>query len=154
MAQSQHNRGFQSGQKPPPLQPKSYTDREGNLRPELFDEEAQAEAKLWARIKTSQVRRFFGSAMADKRRFDLSAETGNKPADSDAQVAMAMLKASTAYTAARDEDRKPLADFAEYHARLVKTLADFDHFVRHFEAVVAWHKVFEKKEEAKKNRKG
>jgi len=135
-------------------QPASYTGPDGKLRPALFDEEAQAEAQLWVKsgIKTAQVRRFYGAVIADRRRFESRPEMNNPPDDSEAQVAMAMLKASTAYAAAREDSRKPLAKFAEHHARLVKNLADFNHFTRHFEAVVAWHCVFEK--ENKQKQKG
>ncbi|WP_136646407.1 type III-A CRISPR-associated protein Csm2 [Tabrizicola sp. YIM 78059] len=110
-------------------------------RPELFDSEAQEEAKLWSGLKPSQIRRFFGQVMADRRRFELREW---KVPDAEPQVAMALLKAGAAYAAARDGKRKPLADFAAHHARLVRNVTDFRAFARHFEAVVAWHKAFEK----------
>lgn len=111
------------------------------MRRELFDEEAQEEARRWAAIKSAQLRRFFGQVMADRRQFELK---GAQARDEEAQVAMALLKAATAYTAAREPARRPLAEFVAHHATLVKTIADFRAFARHFEAVVAWHKVFEK----------
>lgn len=122
--------------------PQSYFGPDGRTpRPELFDAEARAEALAWARIKSSQLRRFFGQVMADRRQFELK---GPQARNEEAQVAMALLKAGAAYAAAREPDRKPLAEFAAHHAKLVKTLADHRAFARHFEAVVAWHKVFEK----------
>jgi len=123
--------------------PEGYWISDDKPRPELFDAEAQAEAGKWSKIKTAQVRRFFGQVMADKRHFDLRKGTEDPSADSDACVAMAMLKATSAYAAARDSKRQPLADFVAHHANLVKSLQDFSLFARHFEAVVAWHKVFE-----------
>lgn len=120
-----------------------YTDGEKKIpRPELFDAEAQAEARLWADVKPSQLRRFFGQVMADRRRFELK---GQDARDEEAQVAMALLKAGAAYAAAREPARKKMADFAAHHAQQVRTIADFRVFARHFEAVMAWHKVFEKK---------
>lgn len=126
--------------------PKGYFGSDNKPRPELFDAEAQAEAREWREIKTAQVRRFFGQVMADKRHFDLRKDTDDPPAESDARVAMAMLKATSAYAAARDPKRQPLADFVAHHANLVKSLHDFTLFARHFEAVVAWHKVAESKQ--------
>lgn len=122
---------------------REYFTADGSLRHELFDEEAQKEARIWvdSNIKTTQVRRFFGQAQADRRQIELA---GAKATDEQARVAMAFLKASTAYGAARDKHRKPLADFAHRHAGIVRTVQDFKGFLRHFEAVVAWHRVFEK----------
>jgi CRISPR-associated protein Csm2 len=126
--------------------PTAYFDDSDDktFRPDLFDREAQAEARLWSSIKSSQLRRFFGQVMADRRRFELK---GEKARNEEAQVAMAFLKASAAYTAAREPARKPLAEFIAHHAGLVRTIADHRAFARHFEAVVAWHKVFEKERE-------
>lgn len=120
--------------------PKAYVTDDGTPRHELFDSEAQAEAQRWEKIKSTQVRRFFGQVHADLRKIELDGETAN---DEQARVAMAFLKATSAYAAARDGARRPLADFAEHHAAIVRTIADFKVFARHFEAVVAWHRVFE-----------
>ncbi|MFC6687723.1 type III-A CRISPR-associated protein Csm2 [Jhaorihella thermophila] len=120
--------------------PKAYVTRDGTPRHELFDSEAQAEARRWEKIKSSQVRRFFGQVRADLRKIELDGEAAN---DEQARVAMAFLKATSAYAAAREDARKPLAEFAAHHARIVNTIGDFKVFARHFEAVVAWHRVFE-----------
>ena len=143
---SRSNEGGRSGASH--VRPAAYTGDDGKLRPELFDAEARDEAKLWVNsgIKTSQARRFFGAATAGRRRFDLR-PNDDPPVDSEARVAMAMLKAETAYAAARDKARKPLADFVAHHAKLVKTIRDFGRFVSHFEAVVAWHRVFEEEKD-------
>ncbi|EPX84339.1 CRISPR type III-A/MTUBE-associated protein Csm2 [Rubellimicrobium thermophilum DSM 16684] len=117
-----------------------FTDDGKTPRPALFDDEAQAEARAWSGIRSAQIRRFFGQVMADRRRFELQ---GWKVSDAEVQVAMALFKAGAAYAAARDSTRKPLAEFAAHHAAKVKTVAEFRAFARHFEAVVAWHKVFE-----------
>lgn len=129
-----------SGNPPFPL---SYVDRNGHLRPELVDSEARAEAQCWqaAGIKTTQLRRFFGAVRADERRFALQQ---GKPADSEVQVAMMMLKTKAYYAAARDNKHQRIANFCKNHAGLVKTHQDFLHFLRHFEAVTAYHKYFEK----------
>lgn len=130
-------------QTPAVRRPKTYFTDGGVPRHELFDAEAQAEAKLWAKsgITRAQVRRFYGQVQANRRRIELE---GAKARDEEARVAMALLKAATAYAAARESRRKPLHEFAQWHTRLVNTIADFKVFCRHFEAVVAWHRVYEK----------
>lgn len=130
----------------------AYFTNDGVPRHELFDEEAQEAAHKWTEIKSSQVRRFFGQAHADRRNIEIKRENAT---DEDALVAMAFLKATSAYAAAREKARKPLADFAKQHAEKVKTIKDFKVFLRHFEAVVAWHRVFEedKKEREKADRR-
>ncbi|SES91429.1 type III-A CRISPR-associated protein Csm2 [Oceanicella actignis] len=120
--------------------PRAYFTSDGVPRHELFDEEARAEAKNWAQIKPSQVRRFFGQTKADLRKIELD---GEKAVDEQALVAMAFLKATTAYAAAREKARQALAEFAAHHAALVRGIEDFKVFARHFEAVVAWHRVFD-----------
>ncbi len=140
------NRQRYGGQKamPRPQQhkrPDAYR-QDGKVRPELFDEEAHAEARLWAekKITKTQVRRFFGQIINDRNRFD---QMGNEVSDADVKAAMAFFKAATAYAAARMKALKPLADFAAHHAKLVSSADDFRLFARHFEAIVAWHRVEE-----------
>ena len=123
--------------------PATYADTKGNMRPELVDSEARNEARYWCgnKITSTQLRRFFGAVRADERRFNLQQ---GQTADSEVQVAMMMLKTKAYYAAARDRKHKPIADFCDHHAKLVKTHTDFTHFLRHFEAVTAYHKYFEK----------
>jgi len=148
MQQNARSGGHRQGRKKPaphaPPEITAYRDEKGHLRPALFDAEAREIAREMTKIAHSQLRRFFGQVMADKRRFELRAESGTPPDDSEALVAMALFKAKAAYAAKREQKNKPLRNFAENHARLVKTIADFRIFARHFEAVVAWHKVYEK----------
>lgn len=124
--------------------PKSYTVTDKpHMRPDLVDREAQAEARLWVErgIKTSQMRRFFGTVAADLRRFDLKK---GQVDDAEAQLAILMLKANAHYAKGRSTNLACVADFFDHHAGLVRTLADFRHFARHFEAIVAYHKAFDK----------
>lgn len=102
------------------------------VRAALVDGEARREAKRWNKVKTSQLRRFFGAAIADLNRM---------ASDADAKLAMALLKAKAHYAAARDmENNKVLADFFEHHAGIVSSRDDFSNFMKHFEAVVAYHR--------------
>lgn len=132
----------------------AYFTKDGVPRHELFDAEAQEEARKWvdSKIESSQVRRFFGQAQTDKRKIEIK---GKSAVDEDALVAMAFLKAASAYAdGRRDDDQiKPLSDFMAHHAKMVRTKQDFSAFLRHFEAVVAWHRVFKKKDKQERNAK-
>ncbi|MDE0281932.1 MAG: type III-A CRISPR-associated protein Csm2, partial [Gammaproteobacteria bacterium] len=114
--------------------PESYTvqtDSGLEIRPELFDGEAREEAARCQLVSDTQMRRFFGAAKAEQ----MGMQSGNQ-----ARVAMALLKAKAHYAAARDKKNRELADLFGHHARLIRTKDDFGHFMRHFEAVIAYHK--------------
>lgn len=120
--------------------PERYRDGD-KLRPALFDEEARAEAERWQGIKSAQLRRFFGAVTAFVRKAELA--RGGRLTDTDAQVDMALLKASATYAAARSREHRPIREFFEHHAKLVTGLEGYRDFARHFEAVVAYHKAVE-----------
>lgn len=115
----------------------------------LFDAEAEDTAKKLAGIPASQLRRFFSAVMAIRRRLDLDEKLG----DEFIKAEMALLKARAAYTLARRkknkdqvEDDDELLAFFVRHARSVSDRPSFAAFMRHFEAVMAFHKVYEKKQ--------
>ncbi len=137
------NRGKQTPNKQElrPAVPESYFDENEELRAELYGDEAQKWAKYMKDVNTSQIRRFYAQIIADKRKFELK----NSESSNAARLAMAVLKANTAYAGARDKKNKVLADFADHNAKLVKSIKDFMAFCRHFEAIIAWHKVCNKK---------
>lgn len=124
-------------------------DQRRQPRAALFDEEAEETAKKLAGIPASQLRRFFGAVMGMRRRLDLDPALG---ADF-IQAEMALLKTRAAYTLARRKKRKEesetedeLLRFFVKHARSVGDKPTFQAFMRHFEAVMAYHKVYEKKQ--------
>ena len=122
------------------VRPESYTvetDDGPELRAELVDEEAREEARRCEGVSDSQMRRFFGAAKAE--------QTG-MTTDNHAKVAMALLKAKAHYAAGRPGGNKVLAELFGHHARLVSTRAQFEQFMQHFEAVIAYHKFFRKQD--------
>ena len=120
--------------------PERYRDGD-KLRPALFDEEARAEAERWRGIKSAQLRRFYGAVTAFVRKVEI--DRGGRLSDTDAQVDMALLKASATYAAARSREHRPIRDYFEHHAKLVTGVESYRDFARHFEAVVAYHKAVE-----------
>lgn len=126
---------------PQAVRPAAYRDGDGKLRPALFDDEAHAEAQRWAEVKSSQLRRFYGAVVAFVRKCDIDR---GRLGDTDAKVSMALLKASATYAAARDPKHRPIAEFFGHHAGHVGTIEAYRDFSKHFEAVVAYHKHFER----------
>jgi len=106
----------------------------------LLDGEAQERAKALREVSSSQLRRFYGTTVAFKQRLQLDQRVTN--GEVEAQVAY--LKASSAYAGARKQP-KALVEFFVAAANSVKTREDYFCFTRHFEAVMAFHKVFEDK---------
>lgn len=113
--------------------------------PAFLDADARSQAEKFQNIPPSQLRRFYGMVVGFKRRIDLNPE--NRIGAPDVQAQMAYLKAAAAYAAMRMPERdhpEELLQFFIGPANSVKTPAHFEQFCRHFEAVVAYHKVFGK----------
>ncbi len=119
---------------------KGYYGADKRLRPDLLDKDAQAAAKRLETIPVTQLRRFFGQVSAIKRRLDM--DQGKEVAESEILAQVAYLKASAAYAAGRDKKNAPMLRFLVTHANTVASRADFLAFHRHFETVVAFHKVY------------
>jgi CRISPR-associated protein Csm2 len=104
---------------------------------DFLDRDAQRQAEDFRELHTAQLRRFYGMATAFRRRLEID----HTLSDDDVQAQMAYLKAAGAYAAMRGQPEE-LPRFFTKHANSVKTRAQFQRFCRHFEAVVAYHKVF------------
>lgn len=130
----------------PPKEPPVYFNGNDHRAPraDLFDSEAQAVAKRLADLPASQLRRFYASVMSLRQQRELARD--GLPVEL-LQSRMGLLKAQAAYTRKRDKDYPDeLVSFFTRHAAGVKSWNDFLYgFQPHFEAVVAYHKVFEKK---------
>jgi CRISPR-associated protein Csm2 len=106
---------------------------------DFLDRDAQRQAEDFRELHTAQLRRFYGMATVFKRRL----ETDDTLSDNDVQAQMAYMKAAAAYAAMRGQ-REELVRFFTRHANSIKRREHFERFCRHFEAVVAYHKVFGK----------
>jgi CRISPR type III-A-associated protein Csm2 len=128
----------------PPAQPLRYFSANDPkaVEPRLLGEEAEQVARKLATVPASQLRRFYAEVMALKRRAELT-----EVSDEAIRAEMMLLRAKAAYTWQR-QNRYPgeLVAFFTRHAASVKTKHDFLRgFQPHCEAVMAFHKVFEKK---------
>lgn len=135
-------------EKRPALAPVQYFDDKGNLRVALVDEEADEQAQQISEMAPSQVRRYYGEVLSIRRR--LEHEAGSTQSESREEVfarlraEFKMLKAKAFYAKERSPAVFPdaMRDFIERHTAAVKTVKDFEAFCKHFEAVVAFHKVY------------
>ncbi len=113
------------------------------IRGDLLDQKADETAKKLREIPASQLRRFFGSVMGVRRRLEVDPEFRS---NSEAiRAELAFLKASSAYAAKRLNwrgDSLELVRMLTVARNSVTDARDFEAFARHFEAVVAFHKVY------------
>jgi CRISPR-associated protein Csm2 len=128
----------------PPAQPVRYFEGNDAKAPatRLLADEAEQVAKKLAKLPANQIRRFYGEVMALKRRAELTAM-----GDAEIVAQLMLLRAKAAYTWGRQKDYpEELVAFFNRHAHSVKTKQDFLRgFQPHFEAVMAFHKLFEEK---------
>lgn len=128
----------------PPAQPERYFSANDSnaIDKEFLGAKAEAVARNLAEVPASQLRRFYAEVMALKRRAELAGAS-----DEEIRAQLTLLRAKAAYTWQR-QSRYPgeLVAFFNRHAASVKTKRDFLRgFQPHFEAVMAFHKVFERK---------
>jgi CRISPR-associated protein Csm2 len=125
--------GGQGGREPPVMptpRPVTYFDQAGHLNPRLVNEEAEEVAKSIKRMNSSQLRRFYDTEQADH--FERE------------KAMFAMLKANAAYGNRRSTATVPpeFLQFVVDHVAAAKTLKEFRGFLKHFEAVVAFHRFY------------
>lgn len=135
---------------PRPVQYFEAAGSERRIRPELLDKEAEARAKELSNLAPSQLRRFYDHVQSIDRRLKLEAGGAG---DKEREAAFArlrpellMLKAKAVYSRGRGTIPEPLLQFVVDHTAAVKSAGDFEAFRRHFEAVVAFHGFYGKKE--------
>lgn len=122
------------------------------LRKEVLDEEAFSVAVKLKNIDPAQLRRHFAPIVALRQKITNSINEDKPISDVEVQAQIAGLKAIAAYTIARESNasrRQENMELVHIFVRASNSVHDRDDlsaFVRHFEAVVAYHKVvFEKK---------
>lgn len=110
----------------------------------LLDDDARAVAKEISGLPASQLRRFYSSVISLKRELEINPDGTS---DELVRARLALLKAHTAYAKKRMQDMpEAFVKFIVRHVASVKTRDDFLYgFAPCFEAVVAYHKLFESK---------
>lgn len=127
------------------FQPETPAGQRPTLRPQLLDDDARKVAQAIRDLPASQLRRFYSSVLNLKRELEIN-PTGTS--DALVRARLALLKAHTAYAKKRMEKMPDeFVKFIVNHVAAVKTKDDFRYgFAPCFEAVVAYHKLYEKKE--------
>lgn len=124
----------------PPAQKEAYFVGNGKtIRVELLDDKAQEMAAKLADLPNTQLRRFFDPVVALR----LRAQAGKLDAEQ-VKAELAMMKARAAYAHKRPGQKVPaeLVRFFTLHAASVDTPDKLVAFARHFEAIVAYHRVY------------
>lgn len=119
----------------------------GKLNPDLVDTVAHTVAKtLGEKIRSSQIRRFYDDVIRLRQRLRQQAsKVGSEEKAFEQLLAdWKMLKAKVTYANARDNRTCPkeFKDFLVRHVDRVNTARDFEAFYQHFQAVIAFHKVY------------
>lgn len=117
------------------------------LRSQLVDEEAEKWAKQLNEVAPSQLRRFYEHVLSLKRRLDENNEKEREEAFRGLRPEFKLLKAKAVYMAGRKRELEPLLQFFINHTSSVEDVRQFDAFCKHFEAVVAFHKYYGRKEQ-------
>ena len=122
------------------------TDQRGRPipRPEMVDQEAETWARTFGCIPASQLRRFYSAVTSLKRQIELDPSFP----DEALKARLALLKAHAAYAQKRVKNMpEEFVIFFVRHADAVQNRTDFLRgFAPHFEAVVAYHKIYEIRE--------
>lgn len=104
---------------------------------EIIDRNGKRKTKTIEGMTTSQLRKFFGEV----KRIEMQLEMQYNPSD------VAMLNPLLAYAVGRDEGKTKIKDFQVEISKAiseVKNEEEFKNFVQIFEAIVAYHKCYEK----------
>lgn len=128
----------------------NYFTSEGNLREDLVDAEAEKMGQALCGVAPAQLRRYYEDVINIRRR--LEHEAANVAGADPEKIWLKlrpefkMLRAKAYYANKRSEKvfTREFRDFIERHVSSVETLKQFGAFCRHFEAVVAFHKVYAK----------
>lgn len=125
--------------RPPSEKEQYFTPNGKTIRPALLDEEARAMAEQFKEIPNTQLRRFYDPVVALR----LRAQAGKLDAEQ-VKAELAMMKARAAYAHKRPGQKVPaeLVKFFTRHAASVDSPEKLVAFARHFEAIVAYHRVY------------
>jgi CRISPR-associated protein Csm2 len=124
----------------PPAEREQYFGPNGRtIRPDLLDARAQEMAAKLAELPNTQLRRFYDPVVALR----LKAQAGKLDAEQ-VKAELAMMKARAAYAHKRPGQKVPaeLVKFFTRHAASVDSPEKLVAFARHFEAIVAYHRVY------------
>lgn len=113
------------------------SDNKPELCPELLGAEAEARAKKLKDVNKSQIRRFYAPVVAFRQRLNVDKDIS----DLEVQAQVQLMRAIAAYAGARKQPIE-LVRFFTNVAASVFNRKDYDAFARHFECIIAYHRVF------------
>lgn len=148
-SRSQQGGGY--GNSPPELptsRPHAFYADQGDkkaLHKKFVDEEAKSRAEAFTAyppLKSTQMRRFYDDVKAIERKIMLGGEEARQSAFDAERAMIVMLKPKAVYAEKRKVAPRAFTQFIFDNVDSIHDLRDFEAFVRHFEAVVAYHKFF------------
>jgi len=120
----------------------SYRDKDGNIRPELLNEEAEKTAKSFAerydRLSTNQLRRFYGDFKQLERKYNTKAGSDKDKAFNEILPLVKMQRSKSEYALARKSITKGFRDFLVENIQFIDNWQKFEDFMLYFEAVVGF----------------
>lgn len=125
---------------------KYYTDPEKRkLDPAMVDEKAEEWAKSFGELKSTQMRRFYDEFKAIERKVLLGKDVQEQEANFERDRALIMMfKAKAVYAEKRKVSPRAFTQFIFDHMGSIRSLKDFQAFIKVFEAVVAFHRFYAK----------
>ena len=118
-----------------------YYDDNDNLRPELVDTEAKNAAESFvagAKIKSAQLRRFYGDFKALERKLESKKSQAGSAAFMSILPLVKMTKSKVEYARHRKTVPDSFVSWITRHVDAINSEKDFAAFMLHFEAVVGF----------------
>lgn len=118
-----------------------YYDDQGNLRPELVDNEAREAAESFVqgqKIKSAQLRRFYGDFKALERKLESRRNQAGSTAFLGILPLVKMTKSKVEYAKHRKTVPESFVKWINKHVDSINSEQDFTAFLLHFEAVVGF----------------
>lgn len=119
----------------------------GMTNTRLLDEDARDWAKKLNEVTATQLRRFYEHVLALRRRMEILEQQSTDPAKAFERIRpeFKLMLAKAAYAKGRHPRSRAMQNLLQFvvdHVSAVKSRKDFDVFVKHFEAVMGFHKFF------------
>jgi CRISPR-associated protein Csm2 len=121
----------------------SYRDKDGNIRPELLNEEAERSAKSFAeghdRLSTNQLRRFYGDFKQLEKKYKTKAGSKEKEkVFNEILPLVKMQRSKSEYALARKTITNGFKNFLVENIQFIDNWQKFEDFMLYFEAVVGF----------------
>jgi CRISPR-associated protein Csm2 len=122
----------------------AYRDKDGNVRPELLDKEAESIAKSFAegndRLSTNQLRRFYGDFKQLEKKYKTKTGSGKEKEKVFKEILplVKMQRSKAEYALNRRTITEGFKNFLVENIQFIDNWQKFEDFMLYFEAVVGF----------------